>query len=323
MRNRMLIILLLLLVAIAIIIGINRSSTPGGSTTGGTTTGGTTTPASPIVPTGIQAFDDAVNDYFDRTFYGQSGSWSSQPAVLPRPSTLTSPAGLQVLLDTVINNTKPPGLSLDQLTPAQLQVRQLQGTALAFLADNPSASTAATISQLLTDDKIWDPWRAALVLAATHDSNYFNQIKDVLDAQPYGWAGGQAALALGELGDPRGVNLLVDFMDQRYGSREENLAYSALLNLASAGGASVTAVIDGAFQLVTHQPSGTRTTAGVTWQLDHPERVAYIRMSGLAILNAIGRSAEATRLTSLLPGLALSADDLAYAQQTIALMSTR
>ncbi len=316
MRNIILIILLLLLVVFAIIIGINRSRTSGPST------GGITTPP-PITPTGIQVFDDAVNDYFDRTFFQQSGSWSSQPAVLPRPSSLTSSAVLQVLLDTVNNNAKPPGLNLNQITPTQMQSLQLQGTALAFLADHPSTNTAVTISQLLTADKIWDPWRAALVLAATHDSNYFNQIKDVLDAHPYEWAGGQAALALGELGDPRGVDLLVDFMDQRYGFREENLAYSALLNIASAGGASFTAVIDGAFQLVSYQASGTRTVGGDTWQLDHPERIAYIRMSGLAILNTIGRSAEATRLTPLLPGLALSADDLVYAQQTIALMSTR
>ncbi len=162
-----------------------------------------------------------------------------------------------------------------------------------------------------------------MVLAATQDTQYYNQIKDVLDAEPQGFAGGQAALALGKLGDPRGADLLVDLMDQRYGTREYNLAQSALLQLAAVGGLSFTAVVDGAFQLVSYQPSGRRTTTGTTWQLDDPERVAYIRMSGLAILNSIGRSAEATRLTPLIPGLTLSADDLIYAQQTIVFMNTR
>ncbi len=106
MRNRILILLLLLAVFIAIIISINRSGTPGGTTPGGSTPGGPTTPAPPIVPTGIQVLDDAVSTYFNRTFLEQSGSWSSQPAVLQRTSRLSSSSGAQVLLDMVNNNNQ-------------------------------------------------------------------------------------------------------------------------------------------------------------------------------------------------------------------------
>ena len=284
------------------------------------------TPAPVPVPTqNIPEFEDAAAGFAATSSAQQTGSWQARAAVSSRPPALGNASGRQFLLDEINAHAKPPALqpAAQQLTAAQLLSLQRQGTALGFLADNPDSTELNQVSRLLRENKIWETWRATLVLAASGDTQYFSDIKTVLDNNPQGWSAGQSALALGALGDPRAADVLKETIQTSYGTREYNLAQAALIRLGSQGPAQRDAVVDAAIDLISNTPTGTRTIGSHTWQMDHPERLAYIRMTAIVVLRETGNRAAADRLNQLISGLNLSAEDLAYTQQSMAIMRTR
>src|SRR5262245_43178371 len=79
------------------------------------------------------------------------------PAIPPPKQELATAEARARLRKALLGNGPPNGAS------------SRQGLALAYLAIQPSADDVAQVEALLEKKQIWEPWRAALVIASSGD----------------------------------------------------------------------------------------------------------------------------------------------------------
>ena len=252
----------------------------------------------PVVPN-LQAQRDAFEALV------QAGRLPGYPE--PRAGWVPAPARLEdvppvfagtppaFLLEEVEAHQRPEGRAA--LTEEEKQEAALrQGLALELLTNHATPTQQSRVATWLDAGRIWQPWRAARLLALRRGPAALSTVEAVLDAAPWGYGGAQAALSLAETGAPATAERLERFLRTHYGRQGYASGKAALKLLARAGPEARAAVIAAAFRLLRHREAGTATYGGLSIDLTHPGRIVYLQTTAIEILREVGDATTAEEL---------------------------
>lgn len=245
---------------------------------------------------------ETLDEQFDALVNEFKNGPKSGPSLLPYwrqnftldPGTLASVEGNEFLWKQVANN-KPAQKDHSEYdsmllkTPDEAMIRQ--ATALACLAHTtspiPNERNVQELRLLLSESKVYQPWRAGLVLSRTKNNDIYKELKRIIERVPHdaqessermlalprqgpyhanrvsmyviavrGWAFAASAKALAQLGDPGGAKLLNEALillqQETPGLDDYSVQgiHAALIELANAGEKQKEAVLKEVHELL-------------------------------------------------------------------------
>ncbi len=262
-----------------------------------------TRPSPPLVPVLAKrpsmeearaAFEALVDRGWLRGLDEPRGGWVPTPAIADKPPAVLVNHHRALLLAEVVAHARPEAGTREGASRRTAMLRQ--GLALGMLAVEPTASEAERVHALLKAERIWQPWRGAVVLAGTGDAAWFPVLRSLVDAQPFGYSRAQASMALGVLGHPAGAARLEAFVRANHGQQGDGFGKHALIILGGTSPEARRAVVRVALSLMRTHPNGIRTDGGVPWYEDHPGRVSYLQTTAIEILRNVGTAEDAESL---------------------------